>query len=210
MENVYLVRDYPILKINDFSQIRAWMGREPGVGLGNRAISVFTTEPLQKELVSCPFHPLLHTSDQGERKGTEACEGRSNPSPDPWCLINRGGRRRGQDEWELGVIVHHFSKLASVLLAVPSVPVLLGVGKSKGMPAGEIEVTWPHSVQIPPIPGPPNQASQVAPVPRSPAPGPPSSRGSASAGSDPALGKEEVSLCRREEGANGGARKLFL
>lgn len=68
---------------SDFSQIRAWMGREPGVGLGNRAISVFTTEPLQKELVSCPFRPLLHTSDQGERKGTEACEGRSNPSPHP-------------------------------------------------------------------------------------------------------------------------------
>jgi len=42
------------------------------------------------------------------------------------------------------------------------------------------------------------------------APGPPSSRGSASAASDPAFGKEEVSLCRREGGANGGAGKLFL
>lgn len=65
---------------SDFSQIRAWMGREPGVGLGKRAISVFTTEPLQKGLVSSPFLPLLHTSDRGERRGTEASEGRSNPS----------------------------------------------------------------------------------------------------------------------------------
>lgn len=72
------------------------------MGLGNRTISVFTTEPLQKELVSRPFHPLLHTCDQGERKGTEASEGRSNPSPDPRCLINRGGRRRGWDEWGTG------------------------------------------------------------------------------------------------------------
>lgn len=102
------------------------MGREPGVGLGNRTISVFSTDPLQKELVSCSFLSL-HTSDGGERKGTEASEGRSNPSPDPRCLINRGGRRRGRDEWGTGagVIVHHSSKLASVLLVAPSVLVPL-------------------------------------------------------------------------------------
>lgn len=47
-----------------------------------------------------------------------------------------------------GVIVHHSSTSASVPLAAPSVPVLLGVGKSKGMPAGETEVTGPHSVGI--------------------------------------------------------------
>lgn len=112
---------------SDFPQMRAWMGKEPGVGLGNETISVFTTEPLPKELVSCPFLPLLHTSNQGERKGTEAAEGRSNPSPDPRCLINRGGRRRGRGERGAGglVIIHHSSKSASVLSAAPSVPVLL-------------------------------------------------------------------------------------
>lgn len=41
------------------------------------------------------------------------------------------------------VIIHHSSKSASVLSAAPSVPVLLGVGKSEGMPAGETKVTDP-------------------------------------------------------------------
>lgn len=50
--------------------------------------------------------------------------------------------------WGRGVIVHHSSKLASVLWAAPSALVLLGVGKSEGMPAGEMEVTGLHSVSI--------------------------------------------------------------
>lgn len=47
------------------------------------------------------------------------------------------------------------------------------------------------------------------PPPPSPAAGPPNSRGSESAASGPALQKEQVSVCKREEGANAGVGKLF-
>ena len=47
------------------------------------------------------------------------------------------------------------------------------------------------------------------PPPPSPAAGPPNSRGSESAASGPALWKEQVSVCKKEEGANAGVSKLF-
>lgn len=48
---------------SDFSQFMAWVGTEPGDRIGNRTIPVLTTELLWKKLVSCPFLPLIHTSN---------------------------------------------------------------------------------------------------------------------------------------------------
>ena len=107
--------------------------------------------------------------------------------------------------WEAEVIVHHSSKFASVLLAVlgvPSVRILGGIrGREQRVEGGETEGTGPaQGRHCPPAEPPP---------PPSPAAGPPNSRGSESAASDPALWKEHVSVCKREERADGGVGKLF-
>ena len=63
-----------------------------------------------------------------------------------------------------------------------------GSWREKGMAAGEMAVTGPSSVQI--SPPDPTRLPGTSPAPPSPDPGPPNSRGSASAGSDSALGKK--------------------